>query len=250
MTRFLKALQCTAVVVCLTAAAGTGKIILNAQSYLRSACDARSLAVVRTEYKDVCSKTLTNSSTEVGKYWLSALSGTHAPADRPQTTSQCSVACAPLLQRRVFLWIGGPPASGKTTLARRMHDYGFTVGDCESVEGNFTKFSELNEIAFQHGTSSFVFAACYSEYLESAPSGVFRVLILPKKETALRRMRERDPMDQQDLDYFHAQARQTSKSEKVLTIVPHDRECVDQTVIRVCDAVSTSLHTHFSGDRR
>jgi hypothetical protein len=128
-------------------------------------------------------------------------------------------------------------------VARRMHDYGFTVGDCESVQGNFTKFIKLIELALEHGTSSFVFAACYAQYLESAHVGIHRVLLLPSKETNVQRMRERDPEDTQDIDYFFALAQQISEKEKIMTIVPHESECVDRTVVRICQAISTAEHT-------
>ena len=189
----------------------------------------------------ICEDGLSNATSKVGKIWLAGVADEgDAPPVRSQTHSECSVKCAHVLKHRLIIWIAGPPASGKSTVVRRMHDYGFTIGDCESVQGNFTQFKMLTDIAKNHGTSSFAFGGCYSDYLEAAPAYVIPVLLLPSESVNKRRFTGRNNPEKnaQDLDHFRKMAIKTFKNPNITTIIQNEDECVDRTVWRVCEAAS------------
>ena len=119
-----------------------------------------------------------------------------------------------------------------------MRDYGFTTADCENLQGNFSKLVRLSELASLHGTSSFVIAACYAQYLESAPPNVIPVLLLPDEDVNANRFHERDPEDTQDLAHFYKLAVEVSANDDIVTIRQRTEECVDRTIFRLCSAIS------------
>ena len=137
----------------------------------------------------------------------------------------------------MVIWVAGPPASGKSTIARRMRDYGFTTADCENVEG----ISSKSDRASSHGTSSFVIAACYAKYLGSVPTNVIPVLLLPKEDVNAKRFQQRDPEDTQDLPYFYKLAMEVSANDSVVTIRQRTEECVDRTIFCMCKTFPREL---------
>ena len=195
---------------------------------------------------DVCSSSLTEGATELSDYWLHFLKNEQAQergySEVAQLHEKCSSACSEALEKRRVVWIGGPPGSGKTTISRRLQNYGFTVNDCENIDASskierLAIFQNMTSLAQQYGTSAFAFGACFSEYLVSAPVGVDRVLLLPSEAVYLRRWKGRNEKDVQSHraeEYASALALSKRRGSKIITILQSVDECVDKTILRIC----------------
>lgn len=197
---------------------------------------------------DVCFSALTEGTTELSDQWLQFLrkgAQERNYSEVAQLHEKCSSACSEVLRKRRVIWIGGPPGSGKTTITRRLQNYGFTVNDCENIVANskierLAIFKNMTSLAQLYGTSAFAFGACFSRYLVSAPVGVDRVLLLPSEDVYLRRWKGRNESDVQSHraeDYDAALALSKQRGSKIMTIVQSVDECVDKTIVRICMAL-------------
>ena len=187
---------------------------------------------------DLCTRALTNISTDQGRVWVGqALSTERGYQIVDEVHSTCSAECAPALKDRRVLWIGGPPGSGKTTVTKRLQNYGFTAADCENMD-NFSTFLTVTETALRHRSSAVAFGACYASTLRDAPVGVVPILLLPEKEVYTRRWMNRNPNDPQEHDTQYAEAAKAANHPRTSVIFQPAEECVDQTVWRICNAVS------------
>lgn len=184
------------------------------------------------------------------KYW-SDLTRRSKRSIRPIHTPLNSLvftACYPLLAERAILWIGGPAGAGKTTISRRSQDYGFMVLDCEDIWNKKHKLGGLrnvSDVANKTKQSGFLMGACSEEFLLSAPTYVFPVLLFPDFDVYTRRWHTRNPNDPQDHVTRWGQTQKVANaSDRIVTIVQDsDDECVDATLFRICEGVNDKYLT-------
>jgi len=120
--------------------------------------------------------------------------------------SAVSQACLPLLEARVVAWFGGPPASGKSTLALRASQYGFLSADCEPPPSGPDWLARFGAVGMKNRdlglvnasswlldstTSGMVVGSCYGEWLPKSPVHVMRVLLLPERDVYGARHQQR-----------------------------------------------------------
>jgi hypothetical protein len=204
---------------------------------------------VRSSRKDICTSWLTNNSTWHGRLWLEA-EGLGHPIKRVSSVvdvlhSTCSAECALAIVDRTVLWVAGPPGSGKTTVTKRLQNYGFNRASCGFMK-NFSDFKALSEHTVRSRPSAVAFDACGSAFLKEAPAGVVPILLLPEKEVYTRRWLNRNPNDTQDHEGLFDEAVQAAKHPRTRIIYQPVEECVDQTVWRICNAISR-LPANFAG---
>lgn len=120
--------------------------------------------------------------------------------------SRVAVACFPLLEARVVTWLGGPPGSGKSSLALRAVQYGFLSAECEPDPSGYdwlASFGDTRRKRRDHAlanasswllhaaTSGTMIGSCYGEWLLSSPAHVLRVLLLPEAGVYAARHKQR-----------------------------------------------------------
>ena len=170
----------------------------------------------------------------------------------PDLQSAVSTACAPLIRAHTIVWIGGPPGAGKTTVTRRMQEYGFMAVDCE-IFGTSRCLAVLQRTTTtvrKYGRTAYVFGACYGSYLLKAPEFVVPVLLLPTFEIYTRRWQKRNPNDRQNhVRRWHSDHDKVASIKRTVTInQTDDRECLDATVHRVCTQVGLRLEQRSNLD--
>ena len=165
----------------------------------------------------------------------------------PDLHPAISVACSSLHKEHTTVWIGGAPGTGKTTLAKRFQDYGFTSMDCEDDWALIQNAPRLDALinatlSAQRYNMSVIFGACFETYLLSAPPGTVPILLLPSRKVYTDRWKTREKMqnfpDPQDHELRYQRAINVSRSKRVKTIRQNSHECVDQTIFRICSASS------------
>lgn len=170
-----------------------------------------------------------------------------------------SRACAPLQRATFALWIAGPPGAGKTTTTTRFQTYGFQALDCEDRWtchprppgakrdcGNFDVLERMTNVAAGRDMPV-VFGACLENFLERAPPGVVPVLLLPDRAVYTARWKEREILDvryhndTQPHERRYNTSVEIAKNESVVTIRQPHGECVDRTVLRICEEAKRRL---------
>ena len=194
---------------------------------------------VRSTRKDICTSELTNNSTWHGRIWLEAEAVALKRGSQVIDVlhSTCSAECATAIAERKVLWVAGPPGAGKSTVTKRLQNYGFNRASCGFI-GNFEKFQNLTEHLVSSRTSAVVFDTCESKFLQYAPTDVVPILLLPEKEVYTRRWMNRNPNDTQEHERLFDEAVQAAKHPGTRVIFQPVEECVDQTVWRTCNVVS------------
>jgi len=171
----------------------------------------------------------------------------------PELRAEVNLECSDLFHRRRVLWIVGPPGSGKTTVTRRFQDYGFMTLDCEDPwvrklrrggASSATVMTRISTDAWLHGTTSFVFGACYVKILAGKPNFVDAVILSPDKEVYTKRWKTRNSRDKQRNDQqwrLMQQVAQNFSSDLKVHVIRQDThdECVDATVMKICRSVKT-----------
>ena len=137
---------------------------------------------VRSSRKDICTSELTNISTWHGRLWLKAEAVALKRGSQVIDVlhSTCSAECALAIGDRTVLWVACPPASGKTTVSKRLQNFGFNRASCGFMK-NFSDFKALSEHTARSRPSAVAFDACGSAFLKEAPAGVVPNLLLPEK---------------------------------------------------------------------
>ena len=162
--------------------------------------------------------------------------------------SEISAVCRPLAESNTVLWIGGPPGSGKTTIAKRLSVYGFAHYDCEIAPIN-ANLKQLQRLSLAERGAA-VFGACYSRFLKHAPAPVVPVLLLPTKDVYAKRWHAREAAIKIDFPGFvdrqghtklweQASKMAANTNDKRLVVIHQssDDECVDATILRICQAI-------------
>ena len=129
--------------------------------------------------------------------------GMPRPAKAP--SALVSVACAPIIEARAVVWLSGPPAAGKTTLANRSKAYGFVGISGDLWQPRFSVphasriFNDRSDsliaataLGFRDSPTAIVMDAEHNRYLARAPPNVLRVMLLPEREVYYARWAERN----------------------------------------------------------
>ena len=163
----------------------------------------------------------------------------------PPLNSIVHKMCSKLLMSQYIIWIGGPPGSGKTTCSKRFQNYGFMAMDGEDPWASGVKNEKLtgliriSEKVHEELNCSFVFGACFENYLIKAPKYVIPILLLPSPDVYERRWKKRNKGDCQDHEGRYRSSKNISEKfkETVLTLHQPSDECVDTTIYRICELI-------------
>jgi len=150
--------------------------------------------------------------------------------------------CAEVATNHI-IWLGGPPGVGKSTLGRNFQNHGFLVLDCEDGWNRGYKLEGLinaTKNAHKDFNASFVFPACYAEYLLHAPEYVDAVAILPTHEVYEERWKARDPNDRQSHDQEWRKTQQVSNEDSIIKLEQSHSETPDETCIRICNRIKNN----------
>ena len=188
-----------------------------------------------------------NGQTPLEKDWRKVLQQVQ------DLSAKVSEACLPLQRSKQILWIAGPPGAGKSTLGKRFQQYAFMVLDCEDkwAHGQLKPLIAESRNAQVHGQTAFVFPACYSQYLTSAPDFVIPVVLLPDHDVYTQRWKERERLwlnlgigpDKQDhITRYKQTSEVAARLERdspghSVVLRQHEDECPDYTIYRICLAV-------------
>merc|ERR1712154_218005 len=160
-------------------------------------------------------------------------------------------ACLPVQQAKSIIWIGGSAGSGKSTLGRRMGEYGFMLVDVEDAwaHGDCAALRRESENARLFGDTAFVMpAGCFSQHWETEMQDfVIGVVLLPTEEVYTARWKERERLTGKPDHQAHNLARQTGIAQRIRKLKPYHsviidqntEECVDFTVYRICTQISS-----------
>lgn len=161
----------------------------------------------------------------------------------------CSVhkICGKLLMKKRIIWIGGPPGVGKTTCVQRFQNYGCMALDGEDPwnrdkRQRLNGLKKMSEKANNELKTTFVFGACYGNYLLEAPEYVIPVLIFPDPDVYKKRLEWRDtkgPKKQQLLakERYRTDEQIAKGDNRVLVLRQKIDECVDVTICRICELI-------------
>uniref|UniRef100_A0A7S0JLZ4 Uncharacterized protein n=1 Tax=Calcidiscus leptoporus TaxID=127549 RepID=A0A7S0JLZ4_9EUKA len=177
-----------------------------------------------------------------------------------------SLKCLPLLEARIVAWIGGPPASGKSTLALRAAQYGFLSADCEPPSSGPDWLSGFGAVGMTNRvlalanasswllgatTSGMVVGSCYGEWMPSSPAHIMRVLLLPEQGVYQQRHQQRGSTGWSTDGWRHAYRQyrnsllvwQRDNGTSIIRIQdrPNETSCPDKTLFDACEGIMAHL---------
>jgi hypothetical protein len=157
----------------------------------------------------------------------------------PPLSSIVHRACSSNLLTQHIIWIGGPPGSGETTLVKRFQNYGFMSLDAEDPwsKGNIVKLKDVTEKVYKNLTASFVFGACFGQWLVHAPEYVYPILLLPSQDVYERRWKKRDISDSQNHHHHWEVCNSLVGTKNIRTLFQDSDENIDTTIMRICQLV-------------
>ena len=154
---------------------------------------------------------------------------------------EVSRSCAPLHSKKSIIWIGAAPGAGKTTIAKRFQQYGFTTLECEDKWARKNRLESIynGSLLAANLQSYLIVAACDETYLLRAPDMVVPILILPTFDVYTERWKNRNPKDtQHHNERFNSSVRISMEmNTKVRVLHQYVEESVDETVRRICEIV-------------
>ena len=154
---------------------------------------------------------------------------------------EVSRSCAPLHSKKSIIWIGAAPGAGKTTIAKRFQQYGFTTLECEDKWARKNRLESIynGSLLAANLQSSLIVAACDETYLLRAPDMVVPILILPTFDVYTERWKNPNPKDpQHHNERFNSSVRISMEmNTKVRVLHQYVEESVDETVRRICEIV-------------
>ena len=182
------------------------------------------------------------ASAEGSRFFETALkTTTHGYIRMQYLLPEVSRSCAPLHSKKSIIWIGAAPGAGKTTIAKRFQQYGFTTLECEDKWARKNRLESIynGSLLAANLQSSLIVAACDETYLLRAPDMVVPILILPTFDVYTERWKNRNPKDtQHHNERFNSSVRISMEmNTKVRVLHQYVEESVDETVRRICEIV-------------
>ena len=185
-------------------------------------------------------------------------------------------ACLPVAEAGIAIWIAAPPGAGKSSTAYRLRRYGFLAVDGED-QGLWAAYCEratpgrcdrpdvaglaINATlaALHDGVALAMGAAGLSRHsFNAAPANVMKVILLPDRATNTARWLARQDampgytdLQAHDAVYDETKNLLATNGERFVAVKdPATDNCVDASLIRLCNGVLKRLVTPPKADAR
>ena len=209
---------------------------------------------------------LSNSTFSFRSY--TPMDATESDPPHPST----ALACMPLSEVGVAMWIGGPPGAGKSTTAVRLRRYGFMALDCEdqALWSTYCKSKDIGDCSGGGGAKlramriatlsalstrvGLAMGSCSASNLFEAPANVMKVVLLPGHELYMARWRAREVyfherlqrpgyIDGQNHEQEYVAAKDVLQDPAMRGQIIHVSDngkgpsCVDASLIQLCNSI-------------